>query len=901
MSYSLATTHTTRGATTIAELIKRFGLVPPCDVDLDAVMTHISDDRDSETLAFEARSKDGARTIIVALADRTTLVFFAGSGPYSLSNLPLVGDDLAQAESIQVENFVVNANGSISAAHARLASNAMQALGTGLPALPAGGTTGTTISATMAFGADTIDFTLPPSGSETGSAGGVKMSSTSDGTVWFTIQQTWGSTVMEKIGAKYLAASNSVWFEIDASISVDALLFELEGLGMTLTTTSPVTQSFVLQGAALTFSKSPLTLSGALMNVAPPGSNGVDFEGEVVLGTSAFTAQIAGEYSNDSKPSFPSAFLFADLATKFGGPPSFSVTSAAIGGGFNSALLVPTIDQVSQFPFLQVLSNSSYLSSDPVKALDTMMNSSPKWVTQSDGAWWIAAGIDATSFSMIDTSALLVVEDSSGLVIALIGKSSASFPQGTLQKLIGTYAYVELDLLARFAPSEGVFSAQAQLAKSSFLLSQDCVLTGGFAFFDWFGPSPYAGVSGDFVLTLGGYNPGFVTPSYYPAVPRVGFDWSLDSSISISGDAYFALTPAAFMVGGELKATYESGNLQAWFDAHADVMTCWSPFSFQAGIGINIGASYTLDLLFTTTTVTVELGCDLELWGPPTGGTVSVDWSIISFTIPFGESPNGDPPALEWSDVTKLLPPQPVMITATGGLTQTAAKSAKSTSADDATPAPWLVRAGQFTFNTSSSIPATSYDAGQARNGSGSAPASTFNVALLAGSEWEGVTATHGLAIADSGGNDATQYFSVTPAAQSNVPASLWGAQQSNPPAVPSGNQQLVPNLFTGLAVSANAPTAQNPGAPIPLANLLAGGLQGPGSFGAAPPAVNAPTSSSSAVSSIATTIASPTTVASRTQIFNALGSAAPVTSNDPMTRFANDAGAMFAAEPMLV
>jgi len=139
----------------------------------------------------------------------------------------------------------------------------------------------------------------------------------------------------------------------------------------------------------------------------------------------------------------------------------------------------------------------------------------------------------------------------------------------------------------------------------------------------------------------------------------------------------------------------------------------------------------------------------------------------------------------------------------------------------------------------------------------------------------------------------------VTPAAQSNVPASLWGAQQSNPPAVPSGTQQLVPDLLTGLAVSANAPSAQNPGTPIPLANLLAGGLQGPSPFGSGTASVNAPAGSSSAVNIIATTIAS--VAASRTQIFNALGSAAPVTSNDPMTKFATDAGSMFAAEPMLV
>ena len=46
---------------------------------------------------------------------------------------------------------------------------------------------------------------------------------------------------------------------------------------------------------------------------------------------------------------------------------------------------------------------------------------------------------------------------------------------------------------------------QAVLAKSSFLLDKACVLQGGFAFFVWYGPNPHAG---DFVLTLGGYNPG---------------------------------------------------------------------------------------------------------------------------------------------------------------------------------------------------------------------------------------------------------------------------------------------------------------------------------------------------------------------------------------------------------
>jgi hypothetical protein len=139
-----------------------------------------------------------------------------------------------------------------------------------------------------------------------------------------------------------------------------------------------------------------------------------------------------------------------------------------------------------------------------------------------------------------------------------------------------------------------VFSAQAQLAKSSFVLDRKCVLTGGFAFFIWFGENPHAG---DFVLTLGGYNPAYKPPAHYPSVPTVGFQWSLSESITISGGAYFAVTPAVLMAGGRLDATYQAGNLKAWFDAHADVLIRWKPFWIDAEIGITIGASYKVDLL----------------------------------------------------------------------------------------------------------------------------------------------------------------------------------------------------------------------------------------------------------------------------------------------------------------
>jgi len=871
VSGATSITGSAREGPLIGDFARQFGLALP-DVDRSARVTAVAYDSGSGAIAVEARPASGMRTIVVSLPDGPPLLLKAPDGPpYALSNLPLIGDDLASAQSIQITSLAF-ASGSMSKA----ANDIVQALGTGLPRFSedAGGTT---ISGTIAFGSNSIDFTLPPT--NVGNFGGIVVSSTSDGTLWFAVQQTWGQSVVDKIAAKYDAGSGIVNFAIDASISVDVLKLELQGLGINIDT-STWNATYVLEGAGVSFSKPPLNLSGALLNTAPLSPSSVNLAGDVSIATGGATVQLLGDYSTEPKPA--SAFLYADLATKFGGPPSFSVTSIAAGGGYNSALTVPaTVDLVSQFPFLQVLANPKYLSSDPLQALDAMMKPT-QWVSGSQGSWWFAAGLNATSFQYVNTSALIVVEDASELVLSLLGKSVAQFPQGTLQTLIGTLAYVELDLLASFAPSAGVFSAQAQVAPSSFILSKDCVLSGGFAFFDWFGSNQNAP---DFVLSLGGYNPAFTPPPYYPVVPRIGFLWSIDSSISIGGDCYFAMTPAAMMAGGALEATYQSGSLKAWFDAHADMMLAWAPFQFQADVGINVGASYTLDVLGITGTVTVELGCDLELWGPPTGGTVTVDWSIISFTIPFGEPQPGAPNGAQWSDVVAMLPPNPVAITPVSGTTPTGTSSA----AGD----PWVVRGSQFAFNTSSAIPATSTV--PATQTSAAIP-SSFSISPMGVSN---VTATHALTI-KSNGADATSYFDIAPLT-AKTPTSLWGTPPSNPtqPPVPNGNAQLTNPLYSGLQVTAKPPVR----GPATRPALLSVFTLGTNPNGNAPfPAVSAsepaPALSDTTVSTIAATVAGN---ARRNQIFATLGSAQPITSNDAMTNYRAAAGHLFAAEPMLI
>ena len=83
-------------------------------------------------------------------------------------------------------------------------------------------------------------------------------------------------------------------------------------------------------------------------------------------------------------------------------------------------------------------------------------------------------------------------------------------------------------------------------ASRALSLTEDCRLTGGFAFFFWFD-------EGQFVLTLGGYHPSFVRPPEFPVVPRLGFHWAVSDAVVVKGEAYFALTSSCVMAGGRLE------------------------------------------------------------------------------------------------------------------------------------------------------------------------------------------------------------------------------------------------------------------------------------------------------------------------------------------------------------
>jgi hypothetical protein len=483
---------------------------------------------------------------------------------------------------------------------------------------------------------------------------------TSNGTVWYNLQKTFGPVTFQKVGIRY--KDSMIYVLMNASLDAGGLNISVFGLGVG----SPLTSfkpEFNIDGLAITFTEGPVEISGGMVGTVEP----VNFYGELTLGFPSLTISALGGYSDlENHPSF---FLYAVLNYPIGGPSFFFITGLAAGFGYNRKLLIPDVSNVKAFPLVQWATGQNNPPDmthkggigEKVKEVLTTLSSSGV-IAPSIGDYWLALGIKFTSFKLLDSFALLTVSFGTKFEIDLLGLSTLSLPpasSGTAVK-VEPVAMAELELKASFSPDTGLVAVEGQLTPQSFILSRDCHLTGGFAFYFWFsGPH-----QGEFVVTLGGYSPRFTPPAYYPQVPRLGLNWKVYKELTIKGELYFTLTPKAVMAGGGMSAVWESGCVKAWFDVEADFLMVFTPLQYYLSAGVHLGASVRLNLLLTHATITVHLGVGLEIWGAKSpgkalefSGRAKVDLSIISFTINFGKTESYIKPTIEWHEfIDQLMP-----------------------------------------------------------------------------------------------------------------------------------------------------------------------------------------------------------------------------------------------------
>ena len=359
---------------------------------------------------------------------------------------------------------------------------------------------------------------------------------------------------------------NVISVQMDAVFVIGPLTFALFGFKIGMNMTGGITNLNTdnihvgIDGLAASFNKPPLTLEGGLIHEKDASKD--IYIGGITIGFVPWLLQAAGFYGQVQKPDgedvFTSAFVYAILR----GPLitlEFATISCIRGAfGYNVDVRIPAIDDVYKFPLLNAPSESKTIY-DTLKELLGPEDKSPAWFTPKEDSMWLAAGLTVTAFEMLSVTAVLIAQWTPQLQSHVLGLATADIPN---PKSPIKFAHVELGFLAVVDIANGLFRVDAQLSPNSYILDRSCHLSGGFALYYWFKTTSTVR-AGDFVFTIGGYHSAFQVPTNYPKPPRLAINWSFSDAITIRGEAYFAITPKACMVGMHISAVLTAGPLRA--------------------------------------------------------------------------------------------------------------------------------------------------------------------------------------------------------------------------------------------------------------------------------------------------------------------------------------------------
>ncbi len=466
-----------------------------------------------------------------------------------------------------------------------------------------------------------------------------------DGAMWFKLGKNIGPISISRIGFSY--KNGEVTLLISGSVKMAAMTISLEGLGMSFNLNKLLQRDihwpgFQLNGLGLAYDAGAIEVSGMFLRMP---DKDLEFYGSALIKTADFTISGIGSYGEDEVTKEVSFFIYAMYDGPIGGPAFFHVTGLAAGFGYNRTVRIPAIDEVRDFPLVKMA-----LNPDPDVGLNDILADliAKDAVPMSPDDFWLAVGVKFTSFKIIESFILLVVRFGTKVAFDILGLSILNWPgEGK------TLAYIELAVKASFGPDSDVIAVEAQITPNSYIFSKDSKLRGGFAFYTWVSGEH----EGDFVLSLGGYHPAFKKPAHYPDVDRLSLTWPVYPNVTIKGEMYFALTPSYMMAGGRWEVEYKISFLRAYLIVWADMIVQWQPFHYELEAGIRVGIEARIKILFVYVNFKLEMGAKLRIWGPPFAGEVYVDWSIFSFTIPFGKTAKEKPKALKWADFEKAFLP----------------------------------------------------------------------------------------------------------------------------------------------------------------------------------------------------------------------------------------------------
>ncbi len=572
--------------------------------------------------------------VLAAKSGKTKVLSATIGASFSLSDLPLIGHMLPSGFSFKVNSFQVLTSSGQVLPKATQDLNAI--LPNDLSALPTTLSSGFALAVSVTVGTETYHLNTAQLKQAEQQAQGTNTTAQPSGgnNAQQNVNKSAGPISIQSIGMNLLDEALNLVFQAALAFGPLKLGFEGLSLGSKLSEFSPQVS---LKGLSLDYKTEAFSIGGAFLHEGPG-----DYAGMFTLMVEELQVTAMGAYNENNGN--PSIFIFGMMDEPLGGPACCFVEGIAITFGYNRNFIIPPVTGVSKFPLIEVAAGTMLPQSTTPGAgtsstgnLSAMLGALNQYIPPETGEYFIGVGLKFTSFEVINSFALLVGKFGRQLQFDLLALSTYVAPDPFDPKPV---ALVELEVVGSYTPSTGILMIRGMLSPNSFILSSQCHLEGGFAIGNWF-KGPY---SGDFVYSFGGYGSHYKPPSYYPQnIPALGFQWQIDSNLSVKGGGYWAITPQAIMAGGYLNATFSIGWVRASFDADAYFFIEWKPLHYSGSFEVSLTIQVKIDFLFFSCWIGFERSIALEIHGPPFGGAAGIGLCVCTVWIKFGAAPAPKP------------------------------------------------------------------------------------------------------------------------------------------------------------------------------------------------------------------------------------------------------------------
>ena len=237
------------------------------------------------------------------------------------------------------------------------------------------------------------------------------------GTKWYEINKNFGGLNFRKVGMRW--QQNKAWVLLNLDYMSSGLEFALLGLQaespLSLKTFRP---KFDLYGIGVYFKNNFVELGGSLLKInevsRPTQGNDktpVAYIGKMLMRVANRSIGAIGGFTK-TKDGQKSFFAFANISIPLGGTPAFFINGLSAGFGYNSELNLPNSNQIADYPLLNIIKTGKKNPADALAYLGHI-------VKAKNNEKWLAAGVQFSSFQLLDSNAILAYQFDKKEVIIL--------------------------------------------------------------------------------------------------------------------------------------------------------------------------------------------------------------------------------------------------------------------------------------------------------------------------------------------------------------------------------------------------------------------------------------------------------------------------------------------------